>query len=256
MGFEMTGGIQTVCSFASLRREPGLPAGPEIGICPLAFPSVHGTMPALDWLQQLDVALFRFINLTLRTGWLDAAMPFFNWNRLFTPVVALLVALILVKGGARGRIFVALLVLSVAVTDGIVCYNLKAAIARPRPFNDILDAHVLIRKGGNGSMPSSHAANWFAGMMVAFIYYRRAVWLMLPPALIVCFGRVYNGVHYPGDVLAGALIGTATAAITVWGADRLWGTLGRRRFPQAWARLPSLVSPERPAIPADAARLA
>ncbi len=201
----------------------------------------------MDWLQQLDVSYFRFINLTLRTGWLDAVMPFFNWNRLFTPVVALLVLLILVKGGARGRIFVALLVLGVAVTDGIVCYNLKAAIGRPRPFNDIPDAHVLVRKGGNGSMPSSHAANWFAGLTVAFIYYRRRWWLLLPPALVVCFGRVYNGVHYPGDVLAGAIIGAATALGVVWGVDTLWRTLGRRCFPLAWASLPSLVSPEQPA---------
>ena len=129
----------------------------------------------MDWLQQLDVSLFRFINLTLRTGWLDAVMPFFNWNRLFAPFVALLVLLILIKGGARGRIFVAFLVLSVAMTDGVVCHSLKEAIGRLRPFNDIPDAHVLVRRGGNGSMPSSHAANWFAGMTVAFIYYRRGL---------------------------------------------------------------------------------
>lgn len=206
----------------------------------------------MDWLQQLDVSLFRFINLTLRTGWLDAVMPFFNWNRLFAPFVALLVLLILIKGGARGRIFVAFLVLSVAMTDGVVCHSLKEAIGRLRPFNDIPDAHVLVRRGGNGSMPSSHAANWFAGMTVAFIYYRRGWWLILPPALVVCFGRVYNGVHYPGDVLAGALIGTATAAGIVWGMDKLWGTIGRKRFPLAWARLPSLLSPDLPAASAVA----
>jgi hypothetical protein len=109
----------------------------------------------MDWLQQLDVSLFRFINLTLRTDWLDAAMPFFNWNRLFTPFVALLVLLILIKGGARGRIFIALLVLSVAMTDGVVCYNLKAAIGRLRPFKVIEDAHRLVGSSGHGSMPSS-----------------------------------------------------------------------------------------------------
>lgn len=200
----------------------------------------------MDWLQQLDASFFKLINLELRTGWLDAVMPFFNWNPLFVPLLALLVLLIIVKGGVRGRVFVALLVLSVAVTDGVVCYNLKAAIGRLRPFNDIPEAHVLIRRGGNGSMPSSHAANWFAGLTVAFIYYRRGWWLLLPPALVVCFGRVYNGVHYPGDVLAGALIGIATGAGVVWGMDSLWRRLGRKYLPGAFARLPSLVSPPGP----------
>lgn len=199
----------------------------------------------MDWLQQLDVSLFRFVNLTLRTGWLDAVMPFFHWNRAFAPVVALIAVLLVVKGGVRGRVFVGLLVLSVALTDGVVCNQLKHAIGRLRPYMVIEDAHQLVRSSGRGSMPSSHAANWFAGLTVAFIFYRRNAWLILPPALLVCFGRIYNGVHYPGDVLAGALIGMATAAAAVWGADKLWGTLGRKALPHAWARLPSLVSPER-----------
>lgn len=206
----------------------------------MPFPDV------IDWLQHLDVSLFRFINLTLRATWLDAVMPFFNWNALFIPVMAALVLFIVVKGGARGRIFVVILALSIALTDGVVCYHLKSAIGRLRPFKVIPDAHRLVESSGYGSMPSSHAANWFAGLTVAFFFYRSSVGLLLPLALAVCFGRVYSGVHYPGDVLAGALIGAATGAGVVWGMNALWKTLGRKYFPRALAVVPSLVPPAEP----------
>ena len=65
---------------------------------------------------------------------------------------------------------------------------------------------------GRNSMPSSHAANWFAATMIAFLFYRRSLWFMLPMALAVSFSRVYNGVHYPSDVLAGAILGAGYAA--------------------------------------------
>lgn len=201
----------------------------------------------IDWLQQLDVSLFRFINLTLRAAWLDAAMPFFHWNRVFVPLLVLLAVFILVKGGARGRIFVALLVLGVALTDGVVCNSLKHAIGRLRPFMVIEDAHRLVRSSGHGSMPSSHAANWFAAVTVTFLFYGRRAWLLLPLALVVGFGRIYSGVHYPGDVLMGALLGTATAWCAVRGADLIWKMLGPKYFPQASARIPSLLRP----IPRD-----
>ncbi|MCE9518385.1 MAG: phosphatase PAP2 family protein [Verrucomicrobia bacterium] len=199
----------------------------------------------MDWLQQLDVSLFRFINLTLQTAWLNSVIPFFESKNNLMFLAAPLVVFILIKGGARGRIFVLLLVLSVALTDGVICREIKSAVARPRPYQVILDAHRLVKTSSNVSMPSSHAANWFAGVAVAFIFWRRSLWLMLPLALLVGFGRIYCGVHYPGDVLAGALIGLTTGTLVVWGMEKLWTTLGRKYFPLAWARVPSLVSSER-----------
>jgi len=42
-------------------------------------------------------------------------------------------------------------------------------------------------------MPSAHAANWFAAVAVAFIYYRRSLWFSLPMAIVVSISRIYNG---------------------------------------------------------------
>ena len=79
---------------------------------------------------------------------------------------------------------------------------------------------------GSGSMPSAHAANWFAVTMVVFLFYRRSLWFMLPMAVAVSFSRVYNGVHYPGDVLAGAILGAGYGAAGVVALQTVWNRAG------------------------------
>jgi hypothetical protein len=94
------------------------------------------------------------------------------------------------------------------------------------------------------SMPSSHAANWFAATMVLLVYYRRSWRWMLPAALAVSFSRLYLGVHYPSDVLAGAILGAGYAAACLWSANALWQWAGRSWFGAYWERLPSLLDPD------------
>ncbi len=143
-------------------------------------------------------------------------------------LVLLLLALTLIfKGGARGRVCVVMIVLGVLIGDTVICNTLKQSIGRLRPFNDILDAHVLGGRGDSGSLPSSHAANWFMATIVALIYYRRSVWFVLPLALLVSFSRIYNGMHYPGDVLVGAIVGAGTGAGVVIGFNSLWQWLAK-----------------------------
>src|SRR5215475_177991 len=173
----------------------------------------------MDWLLNLDVAVFRLINEAGSNPLFDKIMPFVSGNAFFYPALVLLGVLLIWKGRSRGIICILMLALAVGLCDGWICRLIKEVVARPRPFVTLSDVHCLIGKGGSFSMPSSHAANWFAAVIVAAIYYRRSLWLTMPLAILVAYSRVYNGVHYPSDALAGAVLGAGTAAAVLWTAD-------------------------------------
>jgi len=195
------------------------------------------------WLQSIDVSLFRFINASLGNPVFDKLMPFLSDSPWLTCLFVVLAIFLVWKGGARGRVCALMLFLTICLGNWLMVDTIKNALARPRPFQTLPDVILRIGKGGSFSLPSSHAANWFAATLVLLVYYRRTIWAMLPLALLVCFSRVYNGVHYPSDVLAGAVLGAGYSAVIIWMFDTLWQTLGPRWFPLWKAQLPSLASP-------------
>ncbi|HEU0011773.1 MAG TPA: glycosyltransferase family 39 protein [Verrucomicrobiae bacterium] len=194
-----------------------------------------------DWLQSLDTGLFRFINLKLACPALDALMPKLSSHDLFIPALIALALLLFWKGGVRGRLFVVMLGLVLALGDSLVTDQLKHAIGRLRPFYDIEDARVLVGRGASGSMPSGHASLWFAAAFIAFVYYPRSGYFMLPAAITMAFSRVYLGVHYPSDVLVGAAVGAGSAAAFLLALEALWRRVGQDWFPLWWRRVPTLL---------------
>ena len=215
----------------------------------------------MHWLLSLDTALFHFVNSTLGNPFFDWLMPILSGNGvpwLLALVVA--VPLALLFGSVRLRLCVLLMVLVVALGDPLVVGNLKSSVARPRPFVTLPDAR-LFGQAGKGyvaplpdgslppnanrhSFPSAHSANWFAVATVAFLFYRRSGWFMFPVAAAVAFSRVYNGVHYPGDVAIGAVLGAGYAIALVVLAQSLWNLAGKRVFPVWHAQLPNLLRPD------------
>ena len=191
-------------------------------------------------------------------------MPFASGNRLFIPAAIIAGIALLWKGGLRGRLCVLMLVLIVWPGDSFICNTVKHAVARPRPFvalpgvrlfgkileppaTNSLDsstpaAPATGSRGDMDSMPSSHAANWFAATMVLLVYYRRSWLVMLPLALLVCYSRIYNGMHYPSDVLAGAILGSGYAAAGMCAFQMLWQTAGKKWFPLWWRNCPNLLN--------------
>jgi len=197
----------------------------------------------MDSLVAIDVGLFRFVNEALVNPVFNVVMPFLSGNALFYPTLVVLGTFLIWKGGKRGLVFVLMLGLVVGIGDGFICNTLKHAVARQRPFLVLDNVNCLVGKGGSFSMPSGHAANWFAATMVALVYYRKSIWFMLPLASLVGFSRIYNGVHYPSDVLVGAAVGLGEAVAMLWLFDSLYAWVGKTWFPLWWQKLPTLLNP-------------
>lgn len=100
------------------------------------------------------------------------------------------------------------------ITGIIVEGPIKLLFRRRRPFIHLVRTVVVGKKPGNWSFPSGHAATAFAGAWMLGKFLPRWRWLWYPIAGLVGFSRVYVGVHYPGDVLSGSIMGIVLAEST------------------------------------------
>jgi len=138
--------------------------------------------------------------------------------------LAIAVALTLVRKDAAPFLFVA----ATALTTSLVVSALKNATDRERPPAVVLDPEPLLEVPTSSSFPSGHAASSFAGALVLARFAPRLVVPLFVLAALIAFSRVYIGVHYPLDVLAGAAVGLAIAT----GLRLLPGALRRSRRAQ------------------------
>ncbi len=161
----------------------------------------------LELIIRLDKGLFLFINLKLQNGLLDILMPILTEFKYWRIPFFLCVAVMLVWGNKKTRISAILLLIILGLTDATVNMWLKPWIGRVRPCNVFPDIHLLAGCSHSGSFPSSHAANIFGAGTILAYFYRRLWVLWLIIAASVSFSRIYVGVHYPLDVLAGVFYG-------------------------------------------------
>ncbi len=161
----------------------------------------------LELLQNLDTWLFLFFNVQLANPVFDMVMPIITSKYTWYPVWLALFVGLLWKGGSKGRWVALVAILTVITADQIVNQLLKPFFGRIRPCIAVEDAHLLIGKKHSFSMPSSHAANFFAVATVFSYYYGRYKTLYWFLAALVAYSRVAVGVHYPFDILAGAVAG-------------------------------------------------
>ncbi|HTY58512.1 MAG TPA: phosphatase PAP2 family protein [Bacteroidota bacterium] len=214
----------------------------------------------IDFLYSLDVAVFHFINGTLANPAGDLLWPLVtDYDRLL-PVRILLVAvwlLLIIRGGTRGRTAALLLIPVLFCADKISSVLIKDLVSRARPCAEIggvpivQGIHMLVDCGPGKSFPSSHAVNNFAVATLFARYYSRWRWAFYSWAALVALSRPAVGVHYPSDILGGAVIGSCVAlAVTA-----LWTWTTAKYFPRlAIAPAGPGVSVPRPGDPPPGAR--
>lgn len=207
----------------------------------------------MDWFASLDLAVFRFVNQTLSNPVFDQLMPFLTGNAWSRPLMALVALGLLIRGGFRGRLFLALALAGLLIADSGVVNTLKESVRRPRPFVTHPETQLRVGRGSEyRSFPSSHAGNAALLATIAFLFWRRSARFTVPLAAGCAMSRLYLGVHYPSDVLAGATLGSLTGLAVTYGADAAWRRIGSQCFPIWWRRRPSLlVDPDPSAIPAQ-----
>jgi undecaprenyl-diphosphatase len=191
--------------------------------------SMTAPAPLLEHLAALDRAAFHAVNVD-GGALLDAAARALSAHAFgFAWGLALAAAIVLRSRAAAPRAVVAL-ALAAAASDFLGDRLLRPLFDRTRPLYALPPDEVrrLLRAADAGSLPSLHASNFFALAAVATLADRRLGLAAYPVAVAVAWSRVYGGVHWPGDVLAGALWGTL-AALGAWAATRpLAGRHGRR----------------------------
>lgn len=167
-----------------------------------------------------DFAILKFINVTIANPALDLLFGYIGNFWLWVLPIGIIIILLLWKGGPKGRWLVLLSVIAVLVVDSSIHYILKPHIfARLRPSHiepAITWLRLIQGRGGKYGLPSSHAANLFSQAVVIGAFYKSSRYYMYPLAILISLSRVYLGVHYPSDILAGAIYGAIIGIIILY----------------------------------------
>lgn len=183
----------------------------------------------LEIILEADANLLVWIHQQVHPEWLDSWVPLLREKWLWIPVYIFLIGFMAFNFKGRGWIWVALMLVTVGFTDTLSSKVIKKSVQRLRPCHVeevATNLDLLIPCGGKYSFTSSHAANHF-GIAFFFIFTLGAVvrkwrWLALLWAGAICFAQVYVGVHYPLDILGGALLGLLIGGVVAWYFNGRW----------------------------------
>jgi len=169
-----------------------------------------------------DKYLFGLVNQKASNPFFDSIMPFIRQPLFWLPLYLYIILFAIYNFPKKAAIWIGTMLITVGITDSISSRVFKPLIGRLRPCNnpELSETIRLLvdHCGQNGSFTSSHATNHF-GIAVFICMTLGKVWgkfnyLFILWAALVCFAQVYVGVHFPFDVLGGAILGSITGFAT------------------------------------------
>jgi len=182
-------------------------------------------MEIFAWINivELDQSLFQLLNAEWTNGLFDALLPIWRNKYFWIPVYMFIILFVMYNfGRKKAHWFLLCLFVTVGTADFTSSHLVKKTVQRVRPCNEpnLPQVRELTRCGSGYSFTSSHATNHFAISIFLLstigLGYRRIRWLLIFWAVSVAYAQVYVGVHYPLDVISGAILGSLIAKLFVW----------------------------------------
>jgi undecaprenyl-diphosphatase len=186
---------------------------------------------SVDMLINSDQDLFLWLN-GHHTPLLDSLMYWITFKYTWIPLYVGLIALHVKKDWKKGLAEIAVVIIAVIIADKITSGLMKPYFVRFRPCHEPeLQGlvHQVTGCGGLYGFASSHASTSFAVAAAWFAFLKTRApntWLLFVWAAIYSYSRVYVGVHYPADIVIGALIGLAVG----WSCTKLYRTFSVRYY--------------------------
>jgi undecaprenyl-diphosphatase len=175
----------------------------------------------LEQLIHYDQELFLLINQVFSNPFFDWLMPILRNPYTWAPLYLFLIIFLIRNYKKKGIVMLVFFIMTFGIADSTSSSLIKPEVMRIRPCNDVLfkdQVKLRVRCGSGYSFPSSHATNHFAlGMFLLVIFRKRwkpIIWLSLGWAASISFAQIYVGVHYPIDILMGALLGSIIGILT------------------------------------------
>ena len=169
----------------------------------------------LKTLAQIDKSLFLFVNGASNPV-LDAIYGVFSFAGSFYIVIPIVVLLVLAKDRQTHRSDI-LTALACLIAGGTIVYFLKEITARPRPLEELGELVRIVGGGSNShSFPSGHSQMSLGAVTFLWLRYKKWALPLFLCGALCAISRVYCGMHFPSDILAGSAIGITSS----WGVYR------------------------------------